>query len=156
MQFEVNDLIDIFLVRTVAVPAVIVDALGQAMTLRTQLLLGEINSGPLLFLRCRCFVIAGRRLGDGERESATASHLHNRQGRNLQSAFRAPSAAVEEVTETECLFSTFRNERGILHRDQFRVRVERRLQDSLMKVRPRKGSPELARNRALRVIAVAA
>src|SRR5437588_5037124 len=101
MQFEVNDFINIFLLRKIAVHGVIFDALGQALTLRAQLLLVEINPGFFL-LRLRA-ALAWRGLCDGEGESTTACDSYHREGRNLQSALGAPSAAVEEVTETESL-----------------------------------------------------
>src|SRR5262249_24842544 len=63
VKLEVNDLIKIFLFRKVAVHAMIFAPLWQAMTLRVQLLLVEINAGLFLFLVARCLVIPWRRLG---------------------------------------------------------------------------------------------
>lgn len=154
MQLETDDFSNVLLFRKVAVHAVICDALGQARTLRAQLLFVEINAS--LFLLSFRAALAWRRLCDGERQSATACHIHDRQGRNLQTPLGAIGAAVEEVTETESLLAALRKERGILRRDQFRARVERRSHDALRKVWPIKGSPELTRNRALGVVAVAA
>ena len=130
------------------------DPRRQAMTMLAQLLFVEINPGLFLFLlgrRCR----RGRRLGDREGESTAARDIHHGQGRNLQPPFGPTGAAVEEVPQPERLFATLRNKRGILRRDQFRVRVERRRHDPLMKVWPVKGAPELSRDRALRVVTVA-
>src|SRR5262245_3893480 len=156
VQLKINDCVNIFLFRKVAVYAVVFDAWGQALTLIAQLLLVEINAGLVLCLRARRLVSAGRRLGDRERERAPAGYIHDRQGRNFQPPFRAIRTAVEEVPETESLFAALRKKRGILGRDQFRTRIERRSHDALMKVRPIKGRPELARNRALGVVAVTA
>ena len=146
----------VFLFRKVAIYAVIFDAVGQALTMLLQLLFVEINSSLFLFWPCCGIVMAWWRLRDGKRESATTRHIDECQGQNLQSAFSAIGTAVEEVTETESLFAALQDERAILRRDQFRARVERHLHHALMKVRPGKGSPELARHRALGVIAVAA
>jgi hypothetical protein len=155
MQLEGHDFINLVLFREIAVDAVIFDPLGQTLTLLPQLLFVEVDSGLLLVLRCCCFVMAWGRLANGERERAPARDIYDRQGRNLQTPFGAIGTAVKEVPQPEGLFAALRNERGILHRDQIRARVERRIQDALMKVRPSKGRPELARHRTLGVVAVA-
>src|SRR5262249_45649442 len=149
VKLEVNDLIKIFLFRKVAVHAMIFAPLWQAMTLRVQLLLVEINAGLFLFLVARCLVIPWRRLVDRECQSAAACDIHHRQGRNLQSALGAIGAALEEVTETESLVPALRNERGLLRRDPFRARVECGIHHPLRKVRPVKTAAELPRDSAL-------
>src|SRR5262249_4935634 len=53
------------------------------------------------------------------------------------------------------LLATLGDERRVMRRDQFRVRVERRHQHALMKVGPVKGLPELPRDGAFRIVAVA-
>ena len=125
------------------------------MALVVQLLLVEINAR---LLRCCGFLglsFAGGRLGHGERERAPARDIHHRQRRNLQPPFGPTRAAIEEVSQPERLFATLGNKRGILRRDQLRARIKRRRHHPLMKVRPIKGRPELARHRALGVLTVA-
>src|SRR6266540_366676 len=124
------------------------------MPLRPQLLRVEINPG--LFRRLfACGLVSARRgLGDREGQSAPPGHIHHCQGRNLQPPFGPTGTAVEKVPQPERLFTTLRNKRGILRRDQLRARIQRRSYDTLVKVRPVKGRPELTRNRALRVLAV--
>jgi hypothetical protein len=61
----------------------------------------------------------------------------------------------EEVPETERLLATLGEERCVMCRDQFRVRVERRHQYALMKVGPVKRLPELPRDGAFSIVAVA-
>jgi hypothetical protein len=154
MQLEGDDLIEIFLLRKVAVYAVITDTLRQAMPLRAQLLLVEVDAGLFLILSCCSLGLAWRGLGDGEGESAPACHIHHRHGRNLHAAFRASGTTVEEMPKPEGLFPALGNKGGILSRDQLRARIKCRRQNALMKVRPYKGRPELARNRALGVVTV--
>lgn len=105
--------------RKVAIYAVIFDPLGQARPLVVQLLLVEINAGLLRDLRAGWLVLAGRRLGDCERERTPARDIHHCQGRNLQAPFRTLGAAVEEVPEPKGLFAALGNKRSILRRDQF-------------------------------------
>jgi hypothetical protein len=154
MQLESDDRIEIFLLRKVAVYAVITNTLRQALPLRAQLRLVEVEAGLFLLPSCCSLVLAWWGLGDGEGESAPACHVHHRHGRNLYAAFRASGTTVEEMPKPEGLFPALGNKGGILRRAQFRARIKRRRQDALMKVRPRKGRPELARNRALGVVTV--
>jgi len=156
MQIEADHLINIFLLRKVAVHRMIFDLWRQAMTLRRQLLLVKINPGLFLFLRRGHLVIARRRLCHGQGEGAAARDIDDSEGGNLQPTFGAGSTAAREVAETESLLATLRNEGGILHRDHFRVRTERLAHDLLMKARPVKGAAELSRDRAFGIVAVAA
>src|SRR4029434_6097048 len=109
--------------------------------MRTQMLLVEVDPG--LFLLGRRGVLSWRRLRNRECKSAPACDLHHRECRNLQPAFGTTRTAVEEVPEPERLLAALREEGGVMRRDQFRVRVERRHEDTLMKVRPVKRLPEL-------------
>ena len=115
------------------------------LTLVAQLLLVAINAGLALCLLIHLLAIAWRCLCDREREREPVGHIHDPQGLNFQPPVSAIGAAVEEVPETKSLFAVLRKKRGILHRDQFRVRFEHRRHDALMKVRPVEGRPELAR-----------
>ena len=63
VQIEADDFINIFLLRLVAVYTVICDARRQAMPMRVQLLLIEVDPG--LFLRRLRGLLARRRLRDG-------------------------------------------------------------------------------------------
>ena len=83
-------------------------------------------------------------------------HIHHGECRNLQSPFRTTRAAVEEVTQPERLFPALRNEGGILRREHFCLRVERRGDDSLVKVRPVESASKLSGDGAFRVVAVTA
>src|SRR3954454_10463010 len=78
VQREINDCVNIFLLRKVAVSAVVSDAQGQALTVVAQLLLVEINAGLVLCLLARRRAITWRRLGDRERERAPAGYIHYR------------------------------------------------------------------------------
>jgi len=124
------------------------------MALLPQLLLVEINPGLFRRLFACCLVSARRSLGDSEGQSAPTGHIHHRQGRNLQPPFGPTATTVEKVPQPERLFAALRNKRGILRRDQLRARIQRCSHDTLVKVRPVKGCPELTRNRALGVLAV--
>src|SRR2546421_8937542 len=96
-----------------------------------------------------------RRLRHGERKSAPACDIDYGERGNLQSTLGTARTAVEEVPETERLLATLGDERRIMRRDQFRVRVERRHQHALMKVGPVKRLPKLPCDGAFRVVAVA-
>ena len=74
MQLEGDDLIEIFLLRKVAVHAVITNTLRQAMPLRAQLLLVEVDAGLFLIPPCCSLVLAWRGLGDGEGESVVSQN----------------------------------------------------------------------------------
>src|SRR5262245_19809223 len=153
MQIEAGDFINIFLLCIVAVYTMIFDTRRQAMPMRTQLLLVEVDPG--CFRLRLCGFLSRRRLRTGERESAPACDIHYRKCGNLQSTLGTARTAVEEVPETERLLATLGDERRVMRRDQFRVRVERRHQHALMKVGPVKGLPELPRDGAFRIVAVA-
>src|SRR5215831_10002349 len=153
VQTEADDCINIFLLRIVAIHAMIGDARRQAMPMRAQLLRVEVDpSFVLLGLRS---VLPRRRLRGGERKSAPACDIDHRERGNLQPTFGTARTAVEEVPEPERLLATLRDEGRIMRRDQFRARVERRHQHALMKVRPVKRLPELPRDGAFSVVAVA-
>src|SRR5215813_12933222 len=64
VQIEADDFINIFLLRIVAVYTVIFDARRQAMPMRMQLLLIEVD--PCLFLRRLRGLLTRRRLRDGQ------------------------------------------------------------------------------------------
>src|SRR5215813_7148013 len=148
-----DDGINIFLLRIVAIYTMIGDARWQAMPMRTQLLRVEVDPG---FFRLRlCGVLSRRRLRSGERESAPAGDIDHGERGNLQAPFGATRTAVEEVPEPERLLTTLREEGRVMRRDQFRARVERRHQHTLVKVGPVKWFPELPCDRAFRVVAVA-
>jgi len=123
--------------------------------MRAQLLFVKIHPRFFLSRRTRRVLLTRRRLGAGDGEGATARDIYHRQGGNLQPAFGAGSAAAREVTQSEGLLPTLRNEGSILSRDHFRVRTERLEPDLLMKLRPVKGAPELSCNRAFGVVTVA-
>src|SRR5215468_6027984 len=123
------------------------------MPMRTQLLRVEVDPG--VFRLRLCGFLSRRRLRTGESESAPACDIHHRKCGNLQSTLGTARTAVEEVPETERLLATLGDERRIMRRDQFRVRVERRHQHALMKVGPVKRLPELPRDGAFRIVAVA-
>src|SRR4051812_11703163 len=152
MQLEPNDLIHIFLFRKVAIHTVIFDTLWQAMTWRTQLLLVKINPRLFFFLRRG---VTGWRLRHGQREGAAVPHRDDREGGNLQPAFGATGATVEERAETKSLLAALGNERSILSRDHFRERTDDCGHDLLMKDRPVKRASELSCNGALGVVTVA-
>src|SRR5256885_12034930 len=132
VQMEADDFINRLLLRIVAIHAVIGDARRQAMPMRTQLLLGEVDSGFFRLSLCGC--LSWRRLRTGESESAPACDIHHRACGNLQTAFGTTRTAIEEVPETERLLATLGDEGRIMSRDQFRVRGKRRHQHALMQV----------------------
>src|SRR5215510_741598 len=129
------------------------DARRQARPMRAQLLLVEVYSS-LLLLSLRG-LLARRRLRDGQGKSAPACDIHHSERGNLQPTFGTTRTAVEEVTETERLLATLREEGRVMRRDQFRARVERRHQHALRQVWPIKRLPKLPCNGAFRVVAVA-
>src|SRR6478672_5428478 len=108
MQIEADDCIHIFLLRIVAVHAMISDARWQAMPMLVQLLRVEVDP-RVVRLGLRGF-LSRRRLRDGERQSAPACDIHHRERGNLQATFGTTRTAVEEVTETERLLATLRDE----------------------------------------------
>src|SRR4029434_10775283 len=153
VQIATDDFVNIFLLCIVAIHTMIDDSRRQAMPMRTQLLRVEVDSG---FFRLSWHgLLSRRRLRHGERQSAPACDIHYSEGRNLQSSFGTTRTAVEEVPETERLLATLGDERRIMRRDQFRVRVERRHQHALMKVGPVKRLPKLPCDGAFRIVAVA-
>src|SRR5438094_8134200 len=93
-----------------------------------------------------------RRLRHGERKSARACDTDYAERGNLQPTLGTARTAVEEVPETERLLATLGDEGRVMHRDQFRVRVERRHQHALMKVGPVKRLPELPRDGSFRIV----
>src|SRR5262252_9457842 len=148
VQLKAHDFIYIFLLRIVAVHTMIFDARRQAMPMRMQLLLIEVDPG--LFLRRLRGLLARRRLRDGQGKSAPACDIHHRERGYLQPAFGTTRTAVEKVPEPERLLATLRDEGGVMCRDQFRMGGERRHQHPLMKVRPGKRLSELPRDGAFR------
>src|SRR5512145_107211 len=153
MQIEADDCIHIFLLRIVAIYAMIGDARWQAMPRRTQLLCVEVDPGFFpLGLRG---VLSWGRLRDSERQSAPACHIDHGERGHLQPAFGTTGTAVEEAPETKGLLATLGDEGRVMRRDQFRVRVERCHQHALMKGGPVKRRPKLPCNGAFRVVAVA-
>src|SRR6266516_174328 len=153
VQIETDDFINIFLLRIVAIHAMIGDARRQAMPMLTQLLRVEVDPG-FFRLGLRGF-LSRRRLRNGERKSAPACDIYHGERGNLQPAFGTTRTAVEKVPETERLLATLRDEGRIMRRDQFRARVECHYQHALMKVRPVKRLPELPCNGAFIIGAVA-
>src|SRR5499426_4703900 len=151
MQIEAGDFINIFLLCIVAVYTMIFDTRRQAMPMRTQLLLVEVDPG--CFRLRLCGFLSRRRLRTGERESAPACDIHHREGGNLQPAFGTTRAAIEEVPETKRLLPTPGEEGRIMRRDQFRVRGKRRQQHALMKVVPVKWPPKLPCNGTFSIVA---
>src|SRR5919108_935307 len=153
MQIEANNFINIFLLRIVAIYTMVGDARRQAIPMRTQLLLVEVDPG---FFRLRlCGVLSRRRLRNSERESAPACDIDHRERGNLQPTFGTTRTAIEEVPEPERLLATLREKGRVMRRDQFRARVERRHQHTLVKVGPVKWFPELPCDGAFRVVAIA-
>src|SRR5437867_255650 len=117
VQIETDDFINIFLLRIVAIHTMIDDARRQAMPMRAQLLLVEVDpSFVLLGLRG---VLSRQRLRDSERQSAPACDIHHGERGHLQPAFGTTRAAVEEVPEPERLLATLRDEGRVMRRDQF-------------------------------------
>src|SRR6266702_5912508 len=153
VQIETDDFINIFLLCIVAIHTMIDDSRRQAMPMRTQLLLVEVDSG--FFRRSWQGLLSRRRLRHGERKSAPACDIDYGERGNLQSTLGTARTAVEEVPETERLLATLGDERRIMRRDQFRVRVERRHQHALMKVGPVKRLPKLPGDGAFSIVAVA-
>src|SRR5262249_22829351 len=115
VQTEADDLINIFLLRVVAIHTMIGDTRGQAMPMLAQLLRIEVDSG--LFPRSLRGLLSRRRLRDRERQSAPAGDLDHSKGGNLQPAFGTTRTAVEEVPETERLLATLWEEGRIMRRD---------------------------------------
>src|SRR4029450_1887652 len=76
VETEADDFINIFLLRIVAVYTMIFDTRRQAMPMRTQLLLVEVD--PRFFRLTLCGCLPGRRLRTGESESAPACDIHHR------------------------------------------------------------------------------
>ena len=104
MQIEADDCINILLLRIVAVYTVRGDARRQAMPMRMQLLLIEVD--PRLFLRRLRGLRTRRRLRDGQGKSAPACDRHHRARGYLQPACGTTRTAVEEVPEPERLLAT--------------------------------------------------
>src|SRR5215831_2926379 len=152
MQIEADDFINIFLLRIVAVYTVIFDARRQALPMRMQLLLIEVDPG--LFL-CSLRGFLARRLRDGQGKGAPACDIYYGERGNLQSTLGTARTAVEEVPEPERLLATLGKERRIMRRDQFRTRVECRHQHMLRQVWPVKRRPKLPCDSAFSVVAVA-
>src|SRR5215813_8624958 len=152
VQLEADDFSNVFLLRIVAIHTMIADARRQAMPMRTQLLLVEVD--PRVFRLRLCGLLSRRRLRHGECESTPACDIDHRERRNLQPAFGTTRTAVEEVPETERLLATLWNEGRVMRRDQFRARVERHQQHTLMKVGPVKRLPKLPCDGAFRIVAV--
>src|SRR5262245_39531955 len=153
VQIETADFSNIFLLCIVAIHTMLDDSRRQAMPMRPQLLRGEVDSG---FFRLSWHgFLSRRRLRHGERQSAPAWDSHDGERGNLQSTLGTARTAVAEVPETERLLATLGDERRLMRRDQFRVRVERRHQHALMKVRPVKRLPKLPRDGAFSIVAVA-
>src|SRR5215831_7556933 len=153
VETEADDFINILLLRIVAVYTMIFDTRRQAMPMRTQLLLVEVDPGVFRLSLCGC--LSWRRLRTGESESAPACDIHHRECGNLQPAFGTTRAAIEEVPETERLLPTLGDKGRIMSRDQFRVRGKRRHQHTLMKVGPIKWHPKLPCDGTFRIVAVA-
>jgi hypothetical protein len=156
VQVETDSFIKVFLLGKVTVHAMIGDLRRQAVTLLTPLLPVKIHSGLFLCLPRDRLVIAWGGLGHRACEGAPACHIHNCQRGDFQAAFGTGGTAVEEVTQPERLLATLGDEGSILRRDYFRARVEGYRDDPLMEVRPVKAAPELPRNRALTLVAIAA
>src|SRR5437016_11790682 len=153
MQIEADDFINIFLLRIIAIHTMILDARRQAMSMRTPVLLVEVD--PRVFrLGLRGF-LSRRRLRDGERQSAPACDIDHSERGHLQAAFGTMRTAVEEVPEAERLRTTLRDEGRVMRGDQFRAWVKRRPQHALMKVGPVKRLPKLPCDGAFRVVAIA-
>src|SRR5215472_8422418 len=153
VQIETDDGINIFLLRIVAVHAMIGDARRQAMPMLAQLLRVEVDPG--FFQLSLSGFLSRRRLGDGQGKSAPVGDIHHGERGHLQPAFGTTRTAVEKVPEPERLLTTLRDEGCVMRRDQFRMWGERRHQHPLMKVRPVKRLSELPRDGAFRVGAVA-
>src|SRR5262252_9543859 len=108
VQTDADDLINIFLLRVVAIHTMIGDARWQAMPMLAQLLHVEVDPG--LFLRSLRGLLARRRLRDRERQSAPAGDIDYRECGHLQPTFGTTRTAVEEVPEPERLLATLRKE----------------------------------------------
>src|SRR5262252_7842603 len=150
VETEADDFINILLLRIVAVYTMIFDTRRQAMPMRTQLLLVEVDPGCFRLRLCGC--LSRRRLRTGERESAPACDIHHREGGHLQPTFGTTRAAIEEVPETERLLPTLGEAGRIMRREQFRVRGKRRQQHALRKVGPVKWPPKLPCNGTFRIV----
>ena len=153
MPIEADDFITLLLLRIIAVHPMLWDTRGPAMSMRTQLLRGEVD--PRVFRLRLCGVLSRRRLRDGERQSAPACDIDHRERGKLQAAFGAAGTAVAAVPETARLLATRRDAGRVMRRDQCRARVERRPQHALMQIWPVKGLPNLPCNGAVSVAAVA-
>ena len=112
MQIETDDFINIFLLRIVAIHAMIGAARRQAMSMRTQLL--RIDVDPGFFRLGLRGLFPRRRLCGGERQSAPACDIDYSERGNLQSTFGTARTAVEEVPETERLLATLRDEGRVM------------------------------------------
>jgi hypothetical protein len=108
VQSEVPHGIQRLLLRPVAVHSMIGNPSWEARMMRTPLLDGAIHQGDCLFLLGR-HGARRRRLRDRSRARTPVRHIHHSEGRKLQSAFRTPCAAVEEVTQPERLLPTLRH-----------------------------------------------
>jgi len=104
MQIEPDDFINIFLLRVVAVHTMILDARRQAMPMRAQLLLVEVDPGCFQLSPYGC--LSRRRLRRSERKSAPACDSHHREGGNLQPAFGPTRTAIAEMPKTARLLTT--------------------------------------------------
>jgi len=111
-QIEADNFINIFLLRLVAVHAMRGDARRQAMPRLVQVLRVEVDP-RVVRLGLRGW-LSRRRLRDGERQSAPACDSHHRERGNLQATFGTTRTAVEDVTETERLLATRRDEGGLM------------------------------------------
>ena len=107
MQIEADNFINIFLLRLVAVHAMLGDARRQAMPMLVQLL--RVAVDPRVVRLGLRGLLSRRRLRDGERQSAPACDIPHRERGNLQATFGTTRTAVEEVTETERLLATLRD-----------------------------------------------
>src|SRR5215471_9576901 len=112
VQIEVNDFINIFLLRIVAIYTMIGDARRQAMPMRTQLLPIEVDPG--FFRLSLCGVLSRRCLRNDKRESASACDIDHSERGNLQATFGTARTAVEEVPEPERLLTTLRDKGRVM------------------------------------------
>src|SRR5215510_43771 len=85
VQIKTNDVINIFLLRIVAIHTMIGDARRQAMPMLAQLLLVEVD--PSLVLLSLRGLLTRWRQRDGQGKSAPACDIDHRERGNLQPAF---------------------------------------------------------------------